>query len=605
MSTSLTSRLEAYGKRDTEAFSWRDLFRSYWFLLDKAKWKWLCLTLLVFTVQFYGIAPAFIIGKIVDIFTVYHTGDSLRVFYLYTITLGVSFVLVSFVRLSLKRMVGNLMSDVMYETKVKGFEKLLDFSLAWHLDEPAGAKAQRIKNGVDSMKTLYQKLNSDIMRSVASIIGIIIVFAFIQPKYVLFFMVSVLGFWVIILSFNRRIQKENDKFFSSMEKAGGSYVEGLSNILTIKTLGVGTDFKKHIASKEQTTKNHEYTLRKIKNNMWKCYQAFNGICYGAFLLLVGRDVVAGQVTAGSMVIFYGYLQRVVENSNDMIEVYELVLDAKSAIGRMMGIFSAKTTITAGNKAFPHDWDVIDIEHIHFAYIKDGVGMGKVAQVAAIKDVTLSIPRFAKIGVVGKTGSGKSTFAKILAGLYPILEGGYYIGGVSFYDLSHEEQTRQITLVLQETEVFNFSLRENITLMRDIADEKIEKAMIIARLDDVVAKLSEGLDTLVGEKGYHLSGGERQRVGIARAVCKDSPIIIFDEATSSLDSRTEFLIQQALETELRDRTIISIAHRVSTLEKSDRIYVFDNGEIVEIGMFDSLMNDRSSKFFALNKRESVS
>ncbi|MEK7624021.1 MAG: ABC transporter ATP-binding protein [Patescibacteria group bacterium] len=591
-------------RRDTKDFSWSDLFRSFWFLLDKARWKWLFLSLLVFTVQFYVIVPSFMVGKMVDLFTVYKPGDSLRLFYIYTFTLGTSFILVSFVRLSLKRTIGNLMSDVMYETKVKGFEKLLDFSLAWHLDENAGAKAQRIKNGADSLKALYQKLNGEIMRSVASIIGVVIVFSFIQVKYALFFIIYVTGFWIILLSFNRRVQKENDAFFSSLEKAGGSYVEGLSNILTIKTLGAGKDFKKHIASKEGTTRDHENTLRRIKINMWKCYHAFNGLCYGMFLFLVGKDVVAGLVTAGAMVIFYGYMQRVVENSNDMIEVYDIVLEAKSAVGRMMGIFTAKPTITAGQSLLPSDWKSIDINHLDFSYRESQVVKESSAP-ATLQDVTITIPRFAKIGIVGKTGSGKSTFAKILAGLYSPSQGSYTIGGLSFYDLTHEEQTHQVTLVLQETEVFNLSLRDNITLMRDIDDETVKKALRIAQLSDVVAKLPMGLDTLVGERGYYLSGGERQRVGIARAICKNSPIIILDEATSSVDSRTELFIQQALEKELADRTIISIAHRVSTLENCDMVYVFEEGRIAEMGKFVSLMDDSSSKFFALNKVKKVS
>ncbi len=213
-------------------------------------------------------------------------------------------------------------------------------------------------------------------------------------------------------------------------------------------------------------------------------------------------------------------------------------------------------------------------------------------------MTFSIPRYAKIGVVGKTGSGKSTLAKLLAGLYPLTSGKYMIDETSFYDLSHEEQTRHITLVLQETEIFNMSIRDNITLLREMDPKLLEKALTIAQLDDVIAKLPEGLDTLVGEKGYHLSGGECQRVGIARAICKDAPIMIFDEATSSLDSKTESLIQEALETQLTEKTLVIIAHRVSTLQKTERIYVFDAGEIVEQGTFVELSENRTSKFFEL-------
>ena len=594
------------GKRDDfPGLSWGDLFKAYWFLLDNFKWKWLFLTVFLFAIHFYVLVPPLIIGKIVDFFTQYHTGDSLNNFYIYTGILGVSFVIISFLRLSTKNVIGNLQSEVTYQTKVKGFEKLLDFSLEWHLEESAGAKSQRVKSGVEAYKALSSKLTNEIMRSVASIIGVIVVFIFLRPPYVIFFLLYVLGFWTILLSFYKKIHSENDAYYSSLEKAGGSYVEGLSNILTIKTLGAGSGFKKHIALKEHGTKEHELYIRKLYNNLWKTFQAFNGICYGVFLFLVGQDVVNQQISAGSLVIFYGYLQNLIGNAGDMIDTYEATLNAKSGIGRMMSVFWTKVKITAGNKKLPRNWENISLDNANFSYKSEqGVEAESDAR-GAIKDLSISIPRYSKIGVVGKTGSGKSTLAKILAGLYPLSSGQYKIGEISFYQLAHEEQTKQLTLVLQETEIFNLSLGDNITLMRNIDPKLLENALEISQLAELVGKLPKGLDTLVGEKGYHLSGGERQRVGIARAICKNSPIIILDEATSSLDSKTESLIQQALETKLKDKTIISIAHRVSTLQKTDVIYVFDEGSIVENGKFAELSSDKNSKFYELYRGQHAS
>ncbi len=596
-------------KDNPPAISWGDLFRAYWYLLGNLKWKWLLLTLFLFAIHFYVLVPPLIIGKIVDFFTIYNSSNALWNFYIYTGILGVSFVVVSFLRISVKNVISNLQSEVMYRMKVKGFEKLLDFSLAWHLKESAGAKAQKIKNGVEAYRALTQKLDNEIMRSLASIIGIIAVFIFLRPHYVIFFVVYVVGFWILLRSFYKEIQKENDSYFSSLEEAGGSYVEGLSNILTIKTFGAGSGFKKHIALKEHATKNHELTIHKLYNNLWKCFQAFNGICYGIFLFLVGRDVVSQHISAGSLIIFYGYLQNLIGSSGDMIETYETTLNAKSGIGRMMSLFWTKVSIKAGSKKLPDDWDKISISDANFIYKNRSNAESEELKndrvSGGIKDLSIVVPRYTKIGVVGKTGAGKSTLAKILIGLYPLSSGEYTIGGISFYELAHEEQTKQLTLVLQETEIFNLSLGDNITLMREIDADFLENALEISQLKDVVEKLPNGLETLVGEKGYHLSGGERQRVGIARAIYKNSPIIILDEATSSLDSQTEVLIQQALEKRLKDKTIISIAHRVSTLKKTDLIYVFDEGAIVEKGTFAELSIDKNSKFYELYQRQHVS
>ncbi len=577
---------------DVVAFSWTDLCKAYWSLLGHLKWKWLTLMLFLFGINFYVLVPPFILGKIVDFFTSFHPGDSLQVFYLFTGGLGISFIIFSFVRLSTKYIIGNLQSEVMYQTKVSGFEKLLDFSLAWHLEESAGAKAQRIKNGVEAYRILNHRLNNEILVSVTSIIGMTIVFLFLRPQYVIFFFCYVAGFWSLLLYFYSRIQKENDAYFLSLEKAGGSYVEGLSNILTIKALGAGPGFKQHIALKEQVTKDYEISIRKLYNSLWKSFQAFNGLCYGVFLFLVGQDVVTQQISVGSLVIFYGYLQYLIGKAADFLDVYETILNSKSGIGRMMDIFWTKISITAGDKKLSGDWSDISLSNANFTYKSRG----------AIKDVSITVPRYAKVGIVGKTGSGKSTIAKILAGLYPLSSGKYTIGKTSFYQLAHEEQTKQLTLVLQETEVFNLSLLDNMTLMKKVDSEVLEMALEISQLKELVASMPEGLDTLVGEKGYHLSGGERQRVGIARAICKNSPIIIFDEATSSLDSKTEFLIQQGLENNLKDKTIISIAHRVSTLQKTDMIYVFDEGTIVENGTFNELSNNKNSRFYELYKNQ---
>lgn len=578
-------------------FGWWDLCRANWFLLGDQRSRWFVLTFLLFAIHFYAVVPPLLVGKIVDFFTTYSSGGSLQTFYWYTGLLGGSFVIVSFARLSLKNVLGNLRSEVLYQIKVKGFERLLDFSLGWHLEESAGAKAQRIKNGVEAYSQLNYKLTNEVMRSFVAVVGAGTVFLFLRPRYALFFAIYVVIFWMIMRFYYDRIQKENEAYFTSVEKAGGSYIEGLSNILTIKTLGAASGFKQQISSKEERTKSHELVMHKLYNHLWKAFQGFNGISYGIFLFLVGHDVIGGHITPGALVIFYGYLQDLIGNAGDVLDMYETTLKSKSGVGRMMTIFWTKITTISGKKKMPKAWKAISLERVNFAYKKELPEAR-----GAIKDLSISIPRGAKIGVVGKTGSGKSTLAKILVGLYPLASGAYTFGGTSFYDLTHEEQTKQITLVLQETEIFHFSLMDNITLMRETDLDMVERAIRITQLEEFVAKLPEGLNTLVGEKGYHLSGGERQRVGIARAICKDAPIIILDEATSSLDSKTEFLIQRALETELKDKTVISIAHRVSTLQKTDLIYVFDEGKIVEQGTFSELTSNKASKFYELYQEQ---
>lgn len=268
-------------------FSWRDLIRAYWFLLGDQRWKFLWCESILFVVLLYEIVPPLIIGMIVDFFTTYHEGDSLSFFYISTVGLGLSFAIVSFIRLSIKRITGNQKSEVTYRTKVRGFERLLDYSLSWHYKETAGAKAQRIQNGVDAFRQMGFDLDNEILRSLTGLFGMIVVFAFLRPIYALFFLIYVAGAWMILRYFYRRIQIENDRYFLSLEKAGGTYVEGLSNILTIKTLGADSDFKNHVAKKENLAKEHELKMIIYTTNLWKSFHALNWVSYCIFLLIVG------------------------------------------------------------------------------------------------------------------------------------------------------------------------------------------------------------------------------------------------------------------------------------------------------------------------------
>jgi len=180
-----------------------------------------------------------------------------------------------------------------------------------------------------------------------------------------------------------------------------------------------------------------------------------------------------------------------------------------------------------------------------------------------------------------------------------------IDDVPVHEIQHEELVSNIAVVLQETELFNFSIRENITMMRDVAPGVLERSVATACLEEVIARLPEGLDTVIGERGYTLSGGERQRIGIARAVCRNASILLLDEATSALDSATEQQVMERLMAEhTGDRTMLIVAHRSSTLKYADKVAVFDQGRLVEQGRFQELAEDPSSRFGIMCAIQSV-
>jgi ABC-type multidrug transport system fused ATPase/permease subunit len=576
-------------KKEEVSPKWWDFFKGFWYLTYKRRLVYFSTQLVTYILYlYYVLVPPFVLGKIIDFFSTHKKGSSLDTFYQYLGWFVVSIVAVTYVRMKIKKISAKIRADIVYRIGVDGFEKLLNFSLRWHDDDLTGAKAQKIQNGQTAFSELGNLIENHFVQIIPTFISVLVVFIFLNVKYFGFFVFFLTGFFLIFNYFFTKISKVNEEYYDSVEKASGSYVEGLNNLLTIKTLGASDEFVDHIANKEKLKKERRYQMIDLYNAMWRNWGMFMGVCHAMFLLLIGLDVYDGALTVGSIVIYYGYFRALIDSSGMYMQAYETLVDCRIRINRMMPIFWSNKT-SKGKLNFPINWKKISIENATFSYKKIDEKVDR-----DLHDIGFTISRNEKIGIVGRTGSGKSTVAKLLVGLYNIDNGKYLIDNIDFYKINPDEVLKNITLVLQESEMFNFSLKENITLLKELNPTLFKKAIEVSQLKQVIEKLPEGIETLIGEKGYHLSGGERQRVGISRAIYKNSPILIFDEATSSLDSRTEIQFQEELE-KINDKTIIIIAHRVSTLRKVDRIYVFDNGRVVETGTFDTLSKDPDSHF----------
>jgi ATP-binding cassette subfamily B protein len=207
----------------------------------------------------------------------------------------------------------------------------------------------------------------------------------------------------------------------------------------------------------------------------------------------------------------------------------------------------------------------------------------------LQDVSFNVPTGTTTALVGETGSGKTTLGYLAARLYDVARGSVTIGGVDLRDLSFQALAELVGVVSQETYLFHASIRENLRFAKpDATDEEIEAAAEAARIHHVIAGLPEGYDTVVGERGYRFSGGEKQRMAIARTILRNPPILVLDEATSSLDTETERLVQEALDRLSEGRTTIAIAHRLSTVRDADQIVVLDRGRVVETGRHEELL-----------------
>lgn len=573
--------------KSTEQFSWLVIPKTLWLFLQPFKWRFIFANLLLFLVFFYELAPALFLAGIVNFLTAYHTGDSLNTLYILCGVFGATWVIAAVVRLMSKAAINNMGVRMKTAARIQGFDRLLEYSLQWHMKEMTGSKVQRIFAGSDAIKGLLWNTVQNYFSVTTAIVGVLVTFLFINAWYALFLIAYTVIFLLIEFAFNRKYEMLSGRLNRLREKASGVYMEQASNMLTVKAQGAQKGVAKRLSGTEEEVLQLEIALNKLGSGKWIAFQFWNGLALSTFLLLAGLDVVRSTLSVGMIVVYFTYFEKLRKAASDTTDMFTQLIEYKTQLGRFMELFG--DTVSGGHREFPTSWQKLGMDHVFFSYDQDQVG---------VRDLSLEIKKGSTVGVVGASGGGKSTFVKLLLGLITPQKGALTIDATPLKEISHDSLMAHIAVVLQETELFHLSLRDNITMMRDITDEQLTEIIGRTSLADVVGKLPQGLDTIIGEKGYFLSGGERQRVGIARALCKDAPIILLDEATSALDNKTEQAVLEGVFAAAKGKTIIMVAHRLSTLRFVERILVFSKGALVEDGSREALEQDTNSLYASL-------
>jgi len=284
-------------------------------------------------------------------------------------------------------------------------------------------------------------------------------------------------------------------------------------------------------------------------------------------------VAYSDLSIGMMFAMFGYIWFIMTPVQDMLSMQYSYSSAVAALERINKILTLKSE-DSGTKRLQEKDIHISLKNLDFSYIQ-----GK----EILRDISLEINAGCKIALIGASGSGKTTLAQVISGFYEKCSGSLKYNDMNTEDLDKNSLREKIFLVLQMPILFNSSLRFNITMGDEsIEDEAIYKALHIAQLDDMINTMDKKLDTIVGHHGIRLSGGQRQRLSIARMIIANPSVVIFDESTSALDVHTEALLQAELLPLLKDKTVITIAHRLSTVKNADLIYVLDGGKIVQQG-----------------------
>ncbi|MCU0660478.1 MAG: ABC transporter ATP-binding protein/permease [Candidatus Pacebacteria bacterium] len=556
--------------KNATSFSLIELPKVIWHFLEKERVAYIFFNGVLFSAFFYDLVPPLIVGKIVDFFITYSRGDSLTLFYNYVAFLGISYALVSLIRLRSKYALSKIGVIAKTRARIIGFEKLSDLSLKWHATETTGAKTQRIFTGSAALGNWTSFVNQMLFPIIVSFVGVIAFFLFTNWMF-LVVIAGYLGIFLLLqVGFSKKFLYLSDTVNKLNQTASGKYIESSGNMLSIKATGAEKNIQEYIKNSEEASKEAQLARNRLGVYKWYSFQALNGLAIASFFLVAGNQVLVGAMTIGQIVIFYSYFSKLREAANDSMTAMNTFVQIRSDLSQMKPLFFNEDKNSSGNQSFPEDWDSITIQNGSLSYPD-----GKIA----LKNFDFTIKKNEWVGIIGSSGSGKSSLVKILLGLYPLNSGSFKIGDVDYQSINHDAVIKNISVVLQETELLNVSLKENITGMRKVNPALLEAAISISELQGIIDTLPDGIDTVVGEKGYALSGGERQRIGIARAICKNAPIFILDEPTSSLDEETEYrILKNFFEHFAKHKTIVCITHRPAILQYMNRILSITNGTL---------------------------
>ncbi len=486
-----------------------------------------------------------------------------------------------------------------YYLPIQAQEKLVNLSLSYHEKENTGNKIIKIEKGVNKIVDFMVNLSWEVLPTILQLIITLLALFIIEWRFgiaMLFFapVFIWITFWV-----NKKVNPVRKKRYRDNEIASGKMVQSIININTVKS------FVREKAEVAGFSKIREM----IRTNETKEWNYVIKIGLGRNLIIdLGRSttlllgiylIMHNQISVGTLVFVITLSEKSYFSLYRLSRFYDKIEEGKEAVRRFMALLSANNPIKNPDNGFMPDKIVGKIEFlgVDFSYNGD--------KIKALDKINLLINSGCVTALVGPSGGGKTTLARMVYRHYDPTSGKVLLDGRNLQEYDLYEFRKFMAIVPQEVEVFDLTVGENIAYAKPNASlEEIKAAATMANADEFIKKLPHRYDTKVGERGVKLSGGQRQRLGIARALLVNPRILIFDEATSNLDSQSEKLIQEAMERISRGRTTIIIAHRLSTIKKADKIVVIEDGKIVEEGNHLTLSKNKGGVYTKLLELQKI-
>nr|WP_244226745.1 ABC transporter ATP-binding protein [Paenibacillus protaetiae] len=465
------------------------------------------------------------------------------------------------------------------------FAKLQKLPLVYFDTRRHGELMSRLSNDIDNISTSVTQTTAQLMAGSIALVGSLVMMLVLSPLLTLACLITV----PLVYMLARTVTKRTSKLFKSQQaylgRLNGQIEETISGFLIVKAFNY-----EETAVNDFTRANEELRQTSIKAQIWSGFMmpllaVINNIGFASVAIVGGVLAVKGNITVGVIASFLSYSRQFVRPLNDLANVYNVLQSGIAGAERVFEVLDEQEEEPDAPDAVEllQPKGLVEFHDVQFGYRKD---------MPIIKGISFTADAGTSTALVGQTGAGKTTIVNLLARFYEITGGSITIDGRDIRDYTRDSLRRTFGIVLQDTYLFSGTIKDNMKYGKpDAADEEIRAAARMAGADGFIRRLPQQYDTELTENGGNLSQGERQLLAIARAMLANPSILILDEATSSIDTRTELRIQAAMLEMMKDRTSFVIAHRLSTIRNSDQILVLQHGQIAERGTHGELMEQQ--------------
>ena len=494
---------------------------------------------------------------------------------LIAVVTGAAMYAVSYFTESLSQSIGN-------DLRVRLYSHLQELSLAYYDTTRVGTILSTLTSDVQTIQSFASTATLNIVTNTLTVVGMIVVMLLCRWDFTLIAVAVTPLLFLFVLRVNKAVRTAVREVRTHQSDLTAILQEGLQSIQVVQAFGREDHQAAQVRAASMNTVTAWLNARRVSSLLSPIVGMAIALCTGLVLWRGSLLILAGTMTVGALTVFLAYLAKFFQPIRDLAQMTNTIAQVSVAFERVVALMDT-------DKVIPETATPTNPSQLHGEIIFHHVAFGYDPELPVLRDISVTIKPGEMVGIVGATGCGKSTIASLIPRFRDPDAGGITIDGVDVRDYALRKLRAQIGFVLQDTVLLRGTVRDNIGFGRpDATEDEIVEAAKLANAHEFITRMPNGYDSVVGDRGMTLSGGQRQRIGIARALIRDNPILILDEPTAALDAESEHLVVEALERLVAGRTVIAIAHRLSTLRNADKIIVVEDGVVAEDGSHDHLL-----------------